>query len=150
MHHPVMRSAEAEDLQLMVRVADKIAVGEEQQLNDIPAQIDLPKAKGPRLRAPRIGGRHGTRKIYVSHIDVSWFQCYKTINRDEILDRFVRGGVSRLFETAQQGREPRIDLPCDCRAACRQTYWTSAFRKSMSCRAGVPKRKGWRGAGFRE
>jgi hypothetical protein len=24
------------------------------------------------------------------------------------------------------------ELPCDCRAAFRQTYWTSASRKSMS------------------
>jgi hypothetical protein len=24
------------------------------------------------------------------------------------------------------------ELPCNCRAAYRQTYWTSAFRKSMS------------------
>jgi hypothetical protein len=86
----------------MVRVADEIAVGEEQQLDDIPAQIDLPKAKGPRLGAPRIGGRQGTRIIYVSHIDVSWFQCYKTISRDEILNRFVRGGVSKFFETAKR------------------------------------------------
>jgi hypothetical protein len=29
------------------------------------------------------------RNIYVSHIDVSWVQCYKTDSRREILDRFV-------------------------------------------------------------
>jgi hypothetical protein len=33
------------------------------------------------------------RKIYVSHIDVSWVQCYKTAVRCEILDRFVGGNV---------------------------------------------------------
>jgi len=34
---------------------------------------------------------------------------------------------------SQQWRQrPQIELPCDCRAAFRQTYWTSAFRKSMS------------------
>ena len=42
-----------------------------------------------RLADPRIGGWLGTREVYVSHIDVSWVQCYKTIDRDEILDRFV-------------------------------------------------------------
>ncbi len=39
MHHPVMGAAEAESLQLMVGVADKIPVGEEQQLDDVPAQV---------------------------------------------------------------------------------------------------------------
>jgi hypothetical protein len=36
MHHPVMRPAEPEGFQLMVGVAHEIAVGEEQQLDDIP------------------------------------------------------------------------------------------------------------------
>jgi hypothetical protein len=39
MHHPVMRAAESERFQLMIGVADKIAIGEEQELDDIPAQI---------------------------------------------------------------------------------------------------------------
>ena len=39
MHHPVMGPAEPERLQLMVGVADEIAIGEEQQLDDVPAQI---------------------------------------------------------------------------------------------------------------
>ena len=41
MHDPVMRPAEAEGLQLIVGVADEVAVGEEQQLDDVPAQIGL-------------------------------------------------------------------------------------------------------------
>jgi hypothetical protein len=34
-----------------------------------------------------------SREIYVRHIDVSWFECYKTINPHEILDRFAWRGV---------------------------------------------------------
>ena len=44
MHDAVMRAAEPERLQLMVGVADEIAVGEEQQLDDIPAQFADPAA----------------------------------------------------------------------------------------------------------
>ncbi len=46
MHHPVMRPAEAEGLQFMVGVAHEIAVGEEQQLDDIPAQIAVARGEG--------------------------------------------------------------------------------------------------------
>ena len=60
MHHPVMGAAEAEGLQLMVGVADEIAVGEEQQLDDIPAQSAGPRGRGARVGRPRIGGRLGT------------------------------------------------------------------------------------------
>ena len=42
MQHPVMRAAEPEGLQLLIGVADEIAVGEEQQLDDVPAQIARP------------------------------------------------------------------------------------------------------------
>ena len=37
MHHPVMRPPEPERLELMVGIADEVAIGEEQQLDDIPA-----------------------------------------------------------------------------------------------------------------
>ena len=57
MQHPVMRPAEAERLQLMVGVADEIPVGEEQQLDDIPAQIAGHRGAGPPLGRPRIGRR---------------------------------------------------------------------------------------------
>jgi hypothetical protein len=55
MQHPVMRPAEAERLELMVGIAHKVAVGEEQQLDDIPAQIARAGGAGRSLRAPRIG-----------------------------------------------------------------------------------------------
>src|ERR1700690_491361 len=102
MHHPMMRPAEAEHLQLMVGIADEVAVREKQQLDDIPAQIALPKVRRPRLGGARIGGGVGVRELYVSHIDVPWFECYKTISRGEILDRFVGGDVSKRLETSKR------------------------------------------------
>src|SRR5262249_48181338 len=55
MQHPVMGPAEAERLELMVGIAHEVAVGEEQELNDIPAQIARTGAAGGGLGAPRIG-----------------------------------------------------------------------------------------------
>src|ERR1700750_2585557 len=60
-------------------------------------------------------------EIYLRHIYVLWVQCYKTIDPDETLDRFVLGCVcSRRPEKAGQAAPARTDLPCVCRAACRQ------------------------------
>src|ERR1700733_9893303 len=98
MHHPVMGPAEPERLQLMVGVADEIAIGEEQQLDDVPAQIAGPGDGGPPFGRPRIGVGGNILKIYVSHIDVSWVQCYKTISRDETLGRLISGDVERPEE----------------------------------------------------
>ena len=50
MHHPVMRAAEPERFQLMVGVADEVAIGKEQQLDDVPAQIVGPGSRGPPFR----------------------------------------------------------------------------------------------------
>ena len=38
MQHAVMRTSEAEGLELVIGVADEIAIGEKQQLDDVPAQ----------------------------------------------------------------------------------------------------------------
>src|ERR1700722_12266106 len=46
--------------------------------------------------------------IYVSHIDISWVQCYKTASHDEILNRFDRGDVPNGVRkpcTSGEGRE---------------------------------------------
>ena len=98
-HDPVMGPAEAERLQLLVGIADEIAIGEEQQLDDIPAQIASSRSIGPSLARPSIRAWQSCLKIYVSHIDVSWVQCYKTISHDEILDR------SRRLATFKSGRK---------------------------------------------
>jgi hypothetical protein len=44
MQHPVMGPAEAERFELMVGIAHEIAIGEEQELDDIPAQFAGPGA----------------------------------------------------------------------------------------------------------
>ena len=64
MQHPVMRPAEPERLEFMVGVADEIPVGEEQQLDDIPAQI-AGRGAGERASvALRIGvGRRVLRNL---------------------------------------------------------------------------------------
>jgi hypothetical protein len=49
-----MRPSEPESLQLMIGVTDEIAVGEEQQLDDIPAQIAGPGVGGAPFGGPRI------------------------------------------------------------------------------------------------
>ena len=93
MQHPVMRPSEPERLQLMVGIADEVAVGEEQELDDIPAQLARPGGAGGAFRAPRIGLGGWPLEIYVSHIDISSVQCYKTAVRDETLRRFACDSV---------------------------------------------------------
>jgi hypothetical protein len=77
----------------MIRIANEIAVREKQQLNDVPMQVAGSDGAGPPLRRPGIRGRVCAGEIYVSHIDVSWFQCYKTVSRDETLGRYTSGDV---------------------------------------------------------
>ena len=50
MQHPVMGPPKTESLQLVIGVADKIAVGKEQKLDDIPAQTGRPWGRGSPLR----------------------------------------------------------------------------------------------------
>jgi hypothetical protein len=70
MQHTVMRAAEGEFAQHFVRIADEIAIGKKQQLDDVPDR---------RRRRPRTGrqvggggcGCDGLRAhIYVSHVDI--------------------------------------------------------------------------------
>ena len=64
MHHPVMRAPESEGLELMVGVADEIPIGEEQELDDIPAQIGRAGAGTPALRWPcESGSAEGSEKF---------------------------------------------------------------------------------------
>jgi hypothetical protein len=125
----VVGPAEAERLQLLVGIADEIAIGEEQQLDDIPAQI-----ASIAYRRPWLGSvLRGSREIYVRHIDVSWVQCYKTISPHEILDRFVSAGSSRSGRgKPDRRRRPKQIYRAIVERHFGKTYWTSAFRKSMS------------------
>ena len=47
MQHPVMRAAEAELRQHVVGIADEIAIGEEQKLDDVPDRLALLRARSP-------------------------------------------------------------------------------------------------------
>src|SRR6185312_3803587 len=69
MHHAMMRAAKAEFLQHMIGIADKVAVGEKQQFDNVPADL---RRRGTAAR--RLGS--GGFQIYVSHIDIFW--CYVT------------------------------------------------------------------------
>jgi hypothetical protein len=124
-----MGPAEAESLQFLVGIADEIAIGEEQQLNDIPAQI-----ASFACRRPWLGNvLRGSREIYVRHIDVSWVQCYKTISPYEILDRFAWAGISNSGRRVpDRWRRPDQIYRAIVERHFGKTYWTSAFRKSMS------------------
>ena len=56
MQHPMMRPAEAEGLELMVGVADEVAIGEEQEFDDVPAQVGRRRNGSVRLASPGVGG----------------------------------------------------------------------------------------------
>src|SRR6478752_5195825 len=128
-HDAMMGAAEAERLQLLVGIADEIAIGEEQQFDDIPAQIASVVCGRPRPGSVL----RRSREIYVRHIDVSWFQCYKTISLHETLDRFASGGASKQGGQRRPDRQRRPEqiYRAIVERHFGKTYWTSVFRKSM-------------------
>ncbi len=66
MHHPVMGAAEAERLELMVGIADEVAVGEEQQFDDVPAQFAGPQDRGRSPAAACESGSAGPLEKFMS------------------------------------------------------------------------------------
>jgi hypothetical protein len=63
MHHPVMRPAEPEGFQLMVGIADEVAIGEEQQLNDIQRKVPSRPGAGGASAARESGAVWGLEKF---------------------------------------------------------------------------------------
>ncbi len=63
MDDPVMRPPETEDLQLIVGVADKVPIGKEQQLDDIPAQLAGPWRRGIGRLPSNSGSRDAPEKF---------------------------------------------------------------------------------------
>ena len=59
MHDPVMGAAEAENFEFIIGVTDEVAIGKEQQLDDIPAQFVRPGGLGRALETLRIRGVGG-------------------------------------------------------------------------------------------
>ena len=80
MQHAVMRAAEAELAQHLVRIADEVAIGEEQQLDDVPDRL-LRRRRWRGGRSARLGG--ACAHIYVSHVDIFWFYVTKTRCQNE-------------------------------------------------------------------
>ncbi len=66
MQDPVMCAAEPESHEDVVRIADEVAIGEKQKLDQVPDRFWLAGGRGP------AGGGY----IYVSHVDIFWFVCY--------------------------------------------------------------------------
>src|SRR6202142_3406304 len=77
MQHPVMGAPEGELRKHFVRIADEIAVGEKQQLDDVPDRLGRRAGRGRTLRqAAGWRGDLGVH-IYVSHVDIFWFYVTK-------------------------------------------------------------------------
>src|SRR5476651_840561 len=78
MQHPVMGAPKGELGKHFVRIADEIAIGEKQQLDDVPDRLGRRGGRDRTLR--QAAGRHGDLgvHIYVSHIDIFWFYVTKT------------------------------------------------------------------------
>src|ERR1700737_3989092 len=132
MDDAMMGAAKSKRLQHMIGVADKVPVGKEQELDDVPAQA---RARGAADRSFRPLGRirRSIWKIYVSHVDISWFQCYKNSVSSEILGRFVGDAGTERPLTKQRGgssREFLFRVIVDRRFA--KHTGLRAFRKSLS------------------
>ena len=112
MQHPMMRAAEAELLQHMVRVGDEVPVGEEQQLDEVPDRLACGAARSPACGEPDTPASR--EKIYVSHIDIFRFDCYSRARFDERIvpeARFRRRRCGRsVTTTADAGDETYRDL----------------------------------------
>ena len=88
--HPVMRPAEAELGQHVVGIADEVAVGEEQQLDEVPDRLAAVQAAA---RPGRLAGAlRRAGNIYVSHIDIFRFDCYP---KSRLRERIVPAGRAR-------------------------------------------------------
>src|SRR5450755_4795587 len=81
MQHPVMGAPEAELGEHLVRIADEIAIGEKQQLDDVPDRLGMRRCRARALgQAVGRGGDLGAH-IYVSHVDIFWFYVTKRCPR---------------------------------------------------------------------
>ena len=81
MQHPVMRAAETEFLQDVVRIGHEVPVSKEQKLDQIPYRLTLVSTLTSRVFT-RLG-----RKNYVSHVDIFLFDCYSKRHTDEMIVR---------------------------------------------------------------
>src|SRR6185369_13201633 len=115
MQHAVVRPPEAEFLQDVIRIRDKVPVGKEQKLDQIPDRLALGRPRNIR------GGRRaraGLRKNYVSHVDIFLSVCYQRRGFHEriVLGITFRPGhgrfATREFEPAEHSLDPAEDAKC--------------------------------------
>ena len=80
MQHPMMGAAEAQFEQHLVRIADEIAIGKKQQLDDVPDRVRgrYRRRTGRCAIGHTRAGRGDIIHIYVSHVDIFWFYVTKT------------------------------------------------------------------------
>jgi hypothetical protein len=110
--HAVVGAAEAETLEDVVGVAHEIAIGEEQELDQVDHGLGTGASTGSRrvrraARALRGGGVRLVeavrgRDIYVSHVDFFRYDRYREVPQDE---RIVR---QRRPTLSERGLPPRL------------------------------------------
>jgi hypothetical protein len=70
MQHAMMRAAETKTRKSLIGIADEVAIGEKQELNEI--------VSGTRLVALAVAvasTQSGRRDVYVSHVDIFSVDC---------------------------------------------------------------------------
>jgi len=102
MQHPVMRPPEPESLELVVGVADEIPVGEEQELDDIPAQIGNLLTRGSPVSQPRISVGRGNLLTQAITLVLHHPTAAAAVNDPEALNSVDRPGVAVLKELLAQ------------------------------------------------
>jgi hypothetical protein len=76
MQHTVVSASETELIQHLIRIADEIAIGEEQKLDEIPIRFPALGGLDWRSGAGLARGRQTDVSHYVSYIDIFRFDCY--------------------------------------------------------------------------
>src|SRR5262249_17561145 len=81
MKHAMVRATEAQLEEHFVRIADEIAVGKKQQLDDVPNGFGWAAGPARPLRHAVLGRCCLGTQIYVSHVDIFWIYVTKTVSQ---------------------------------------------------------------------
>ena len=98
MQHPVVRPAEAELGQHVVRIADEIPVGEEQKLDDVPDRL------GPEFGAPAEAALVGWRGVKFTSAILTYFGLIVTQRRDFTKGSYRRARFGGCLEPPREAR----------------------------------------------
>src|SRR5579872_5665827 len=94
MQNAVMGPPERKLAQHRIRIADEIPIGEEQKFDDVPDRLSRPRLPRSGRRRPVSRDRRAGSQIYVSHIDLFSFYCYKNSRTDERIVPELPAGAS--------------------------------------------------------